>query len=76
MLATYDTSTLILSDDGRGADVVANDGVYSGYFTSFTLEGRYNVKVTLFILCHDATSFQTYNGMKVITFNNENSKKL
>ena len=28
-----------------GADLKKNDGIYSAYFTEFTDEGRYNVKV-------------------------------
>ncbi|XP_071943290.1 calcium-activated chloride channel regulator 1-like [Antedon mediterranea] len=39
------TDAPILSDDGTGADVNRNDGIYSGYFTNFIAEGRYNVKV-------------------------------
>ncbi|XP_053549080.1 calcium-activated chloride channel regulator 1-like [Bombina bombina] len=37
--------TLELLDNGAGADIVKNDGVYSRYFTSFTGNGRYNLKV-------------------------------
>ncbi|XP_077495036.1 calcium-activated chloride channel regulator 1-like [Amblyomma americanum] len=32
-----------LFDDGLGADVTANDGIYSGYFTEFHGVGRYSV---------------------------------
>ncbi|KAL1441163.1 hypothetical protein MTO96_008897 [Rhipicephalus appendiculatus] len=32
-----------LFDDGLGADVTANDGIYSGYFTQFDGVGRYSV---------------------------------
>ncbi|XP_077498139.1 calcium-activated chloride channel regulator 1-like [Amblyomma americanum] len=32
-----------LFDDGLGADVTANDGIYSGYFTQFNGTGRYSV---------------------------------
>ncbi|XP_051869143.1 calcium-activated chloride channel regulator 1-like [Pristis pectinata] len=34
-----------LSDDGLGADIVRNDGIYSRYFLSFNGTGRYSVKV-------------------------------
>ncbi|XP_053549661.1 calcium-activated chloride channel regulator 1-like [Bombina bombina] len=37
--------TLELLDNGAGADIVKNDGVYSRYFTEFTDNGRYNLKV-------------------------------
>ncbi|XP_051869165.1 calcium-activated chloride channel regulator 1-like [Pristis pectinata] len=37
--------TLKLSDDGLGADIVRNDGIYSKYFLSFSGTGRYSVKV-------------------------------
>lgn len=30
-----------------GADIVMNDGIYSGYFTSFKENGRYNIKVRI-----------------------------
>ncbi|XP_055497298.1 calcium-activated chloride channel regulator 1-like isoform X1 [Leucoraja erinacea] len=36
---------LKLSDDGLGADIVKNDGVYSKYFIDFRGKGRYSVKV-------------------------------
>ncbi|KAL3221386.1 hypothetical protein MRX96_005117 [Rhipicephalus microplus] len=36
-------STVQLRDDGRDADVQANDGTYSGYFDEFTGKGRYAV---------------------------------
>lgn len=36
-------STVPLRDDGRDADVQANDGTYSGYFDKFTGKGRYAV---------------------------------
>ncbi|XP_075688593.1 calcium-activated chloride channel regulator 1-like [Rhinoderma darwinii] len=37
--------TLDLLDNGAGADVVRNDGIYSRYFIAFTQNGRYNLKV-------------------------------
>ncbi|XP_073427864.1 calcium-activated chloride channel regulator 1-like [Dendrobates tinctorius] len=36
---------LELLDNGAGADVVKNDGIYSKYFFSFTGNGRYSLKV-------------------------------
>ncbi|XP_078264020.1 calcium-activated chloride channel regulator 1-like [Rhinoraja longicauda] len=36
---------LKLSDDGLGADIVKNDGIYSKYFIDFRGKGRYSVKV-------------------------------
>ncbi|XP_077134288.1 calcium-activated chloride channel regulator 1-like isoform X2 [Ranitomeya variabilis] len=38
-------TALELLDNGAGADVFKNDGVYSRYFTSFSQNGRYNLKV-------------------------------
>lgn len=35
-----------LYDDGTGADVTANDGMYSAYFTQFNGKGRYSVVVS------------------------------
>lgn len=35
----------ILYDDGVGADVKANDGVYSAFFTRLQGSGRYGAKV-------------------------------
>ncbi|XP_004699336.1 calcium-activated chloride channel regulator 2 [Echinops telfairi] len=42
---TGDPVTLKLCDDGAGADVIKNDGIYSRYFFSFARSGRYNLKV-------------------------------
>ncbi|XP_062992766.1 calcium-activated chloride channel regulator 1-like [Elgaria multicarinata webbii] len=36
---------LQLLDDGSGADILKNDGIYSRYFISFEANGRYNTKV-------------------------------
>uniref|UniRef100_A0A8C8REW1 Uncharacterized protein n=1 Tax=Pelusios castaneus TaxID=367368 RepID=A0A8C8REW1_9SAUR len=36
---------LELLDNGSGADITKNDGIYSRYFTSFNGNGRYNLKV-------------------------------
>ncbi|XP_072505034.1 calcium-activated chloride channel regulator 2 isoform X2 [Notamacropus eugenii] len=36
---------LELLDDGAGADIIKNDGIYSRYFFSFTVNGRYSLKV-------------------------------
>ncbi|XP_019334671.1 calcium-activated chloride channel regulator 1-like [Alligator mississippiensis] len=36
---------LELFDNGSGADVAKNDGIYSRFFTSFHENGRYNLKV-------------------------------
>ncbi|XP_066453413.1 calcium-activated chloride channel regulator 1-like [Eleutherodactylus coqui] len=37
--------TLPLLDNGAGADIIKNDGIYSRYFTSYKGNGRYNLKV-------------------------------
>ncbi|KAG8436687.1 hypothetical protein GDO86_007686 [Hymenochirus boettgeri] len=42
---TGNTITLDLLDNGAGADIIKNDGVYSRYFTSFQVNGRYSLKV-------------------------------
>ncbi|XP_041063773.1 calcium-activated chloride channel regulator 1-like [Carcharodon carcharias] len=34
-----------LSDDGLGADIVKNDGIYTKYFQNFNGHGRYSLKV-------------------------------
>ncbi|OCT84719.1 calcium-activated chloride channel regulator 1 [Xenopus laevis] len=39
------SSTLELFDNGAGADIVKNDGIYSKYFFNFTRSGRYKIKV-------------------------------
>ncbi|XP_040263311.1 calcium-activated chloride channel regulator 1-like [Bufo bufo] len=39
------TTTEELQDNGVGADIAKNDGIYSQYFTSFSVNGRYNLKV-------------------------------
>ncbi|XP_065410257.1 calcium-activated chloride channel regulator 1-like isoform X2 [Chrysemys picta bellii] len=50
VMATIEQETgsaveLKLLDDGSGADITKNDGIYSKYFTSFKGNGRYNLKV-------------------------------
>ncbi|XP_059839803.1 calcium-activated chloride channel regulator 1-like isoform X2 [Hypanus sabinus] len=42
---TGHTEQVELSDNGLGADIVSNDGVYSKYFLNTTEHGRYNFKV-------------------------------
>ncbi|XP_077309103.1 calcium-activated chloride channel regulator 1-like [Lithobates pipiens] len=37
--------TLELLDNGSGPDIVKNDGIYSRYLTTFTVNGRYGLKV-------------------------------
>ncbi|XP_071983458.1 calcium-activated chloride channel regulator 1-like [Engystomops pustulosus] len=37
--------TLELLDNGAGPDVIKNDGTYSRYFTQFSANGRYSLKV-------------------------------
>ncbi|PIO29123.1 hypothetical protein AB205_0152790 [Aquarana catesbeiana] len=40
------TSTpLPLLDNGAGADIIKNDGIYTRYFTGYKQNGRYNLKV-------------------------------
>ncbi|XP_023595581.1 calcium-activated chloride channel regulator 2-like, partial [Trichechus manatus latirostris] len=41
---TGDPVTLKLFDDGAGADGIKNDGIYSRYFFSFAVSGRYILK--------------------------------
>ncbi|CBY11122.1 unnamed protein product [Oikopleura dioica] len=40
-----DTETVILTDDGKHDDVIANDGIYTGIFTNIFETGRYSIKV-------------------------------
>ncbi|KAI5938150.1 Calcium-activated chloride channel regulator 2 [Manis javanica] len=42
---TGDPIRLTLFDDGAGADIIRNDGIYSRYFFSFTVNGRHSLKV-------------------------------
>ncbi|KAM3915157.1 calcium-activated chloride channel regulator 1-like isoform 1-T2 [Leptodactylus fuscus] len=37
--------TVELLDNGAGADIIMNDGIYSKYFTDYNQNGRYNLKV-------------------------------
>ncbi|XP_075038532.1 calcium-activated chloride channel regulator 1-like [Mixophyes fleayi] len=37
--------TLQLLDNGAGADIIKNDGIYSRFYTDFNGNGRYNLKV-------------------------------
>ncbi|XP_060629860.2 calcium-activated chloride channel regulator 1-like [Anolis sagrei] len=36
-----------LLDNGSGADILRNDGIYSRYFTAFKENGRHNIKVSV-----------------------------
>ncbi|XP_044883647.1 calcium-activated chloride channel regulator 1-like isoform X2 [Mauremys mutica] len=50
VMATVEQETgsaveLRLLDDGSGADITKNDGIYSKYFTSFKGNSRYNLKL-------------------------------
>ncbi|XP_006898444.1 PREDICTED: calcium-activated chloride channel regulator 2-like [Elephantulus edwardii] len=45
---TGEPVTLKLLDNGAGADVIKNDGIYSRYFFSFAVTGRYNLKVHVY----------------------------
>ncbi|XP_006037702.2 calcium-activated chloride channel regulator 1-like [Alligator sinensis] len=50
VIATVETQAgtavdLELLDNGSGADVAKNDGIYSRFFTSLQADGRYNLKV-------------------------------
>nr|XP_035951872.1 calcium-activated chloride channel regulator 2 isoform X1 [Halichoerus grypus] len=40
-----DPVALDLFDNGAGADIIKNDGIYSRYFFSFAVNGRYSLKV-------------------------------
>ncbi|XP_077627160.1 calcium-activated chloride channel regulator 2 [Crocuta crocuta] len=42
---TADPVVLKLFDNGAGADIIKNDGIYSRYFFSFAVNGRYSLKV-------------------------------
>ena len=48
MIAREDSNqqpiTLDLFDNGGGSDLVANDGIYSRYFTKYNGNGRYSLK--------------------------------
>ncbi|KAM3840700.1 calcium-activated chloride channel regulator 4 [Vipera latastei] len=59
--ATVESETesedLELLDNGSGADIIKNDGIYSRYFTSFKDNGRYSIKVH--VQGRDSTSRQT-----------------
>ncbi|KAM4722892.1 uncharacterized protein WCC33_009073 [Rhinophrynus dorsalis] len=42
---TGNSETIELFDNGAGPDIAKNDGIYSRYFTSFKVNGRYSLKV-------------------------------
>lgn len=42
-----DTVGIDMNDDGRNGDAVANDGVYTGKFTSYTQDGHYLAQVEM-----------------------------
>ncbi|XP_004679236.1 PREDICTED: calcium-activated chloride channel regulator 2 [Condylura cristata] len=57
-----DPITLRLLDDGAGADVIKNDGIYSRYFFSFATNGRYNLKVRVSHSPSTSTPAQSISG--------------
>ncbi|XP_006169759.1 calcium-activated chloride channel regulator 2 [Tupaia chinensis] len=59
---TGDPVVLKLSDDGAGADIIKNDGIYSRYFFSFAESGRYNLKVHVNYLPSISTSAHSIPG--------------
>ncbi|XP_075555739.1 calcium-activated chloride channel regulator 3A-1-like [Dermacentor variabilis] len=65
-----------LHDNGLGADVTANDGVYSGYFTWFDGVGRYSVSTRVASVDH--TTFvirrMASGGWPVTTLSSVSSK--
>lgn len=48
-IPSKDNVDLLLKDNGNGADVIANDGIYSTYFTDFSGLGRYSVQVGAYV---------------------------
>ncbi|XP_006823722.2 calcium-activated chloride channel regulator 1-like [Saccoglossus kowalevskii] len=42
-----DPIELTMADDGAGADITNDDGVYSSYFTAFNGDDRYSVKIRI-----------------------------
>ena len=39
-----------LSDNGRGADLIAEDGIYSSYFTNYeNVKGRYTLDCQVYL---------------------------
>ncbi|PIK44468.1 putative calcium-activated chloride channel regulator 1-like [Apostichopus japonicus] len=43
----YQPIELVLLDNGAGADVTRDDGIYSRYFTAFTGVGYYGIKINI-----------------------------
>ncbi|XP_076812313.1 uncharacterized protein LOC143459166 isoform X2 [Clavelina lepadiformis] len=56
-----DRTFVKLLDEGLDPDITADDGVYSAYFTAFTLTGRYNVKV--FVTDNNGKAFITTDNV-------------
>ncbi|XP_071826585.1 calcium-activated chloride channel regulator 1-like [Apostichopus japonicus] len=56
----YESIMLQLLDNGAGADVVKDDGIYSRYFTEFTGVGYYGIKIN--INNDDGTAIILNNG--------------
>ncbi|CAJ0916344.1 unnamed protein product [Ranitomeya imitator] len=56
--------TLPLLDNGAGADIIKNDGIYSRFFTAFNGNGRYNLKVR--VESHEKDSKATIPKSRVL----------
>lgn len=54
--------TLQLLDNGAGADIIKDDGIYSRFFTDFSGNGRYNLKVRVDSQAKDSTAAAPQSG--------------
>ena len=54
---------LVLQDNGVGADITSNDGIYSTFFTEFGGIGRYSVQVIVYTRCNLSFVKRQYNAL-------------
>ncbi|ELU17552.1 hypothetical protein CAPTEDRAFT_220787 [Capitella teleta] len=60
--------TLVLLDNGVGADIKKDDGIYSGFFSAFTAPGRYGSVVSV-----ESTSGSAISGHSTLGIDRESS---
>lgn len=61
----HSTVKIELFDNGKGADIKKNDGVYSRYFANFNQQGRYSVEVVVYKDDNDEDTIANDDGVLV-----------
>ncbi|XP_006816696.1 calcium-activated chloride channel regulator 4-like [Saccoglossus kowalevskii] len=57
-----EVSTLTLKDNGAGGDLHEDDGIYCAFFTSYSIDGKYNIKII--VNNEDASAGIVYDAVR------------